>query len=312
MRWVTYRSAGARARVGIVVDGVVHGLDSDVTLLGLLEAGPEAMESAAAAARTRPLESKLVSEAEFCLPFRPPSIRDCGGFLQHMRNNRRLTGRDVDGDERFAQYPPFCFGNSSAAIGDGADVRIPPNCHEFDYELEIAAVIGAPGADIPLAKARDHIAGFMIFCDWSARDLQMAERGLFGGAKGKDCANSLGPALVTPDELEEYRSDRGYALQMTATVNGVQTTNGRWDQVDWDFDDMICYTSRGVVLMPGDVIGSGTVPSGCLMESYSLDPDNFRGYLAGGDEVVMAVEQLGQLRHRILPADPAQPLSSGY
>jgi 2-keto-4-pentenoate hydratase/2-oxohepta-3-ene-1,7-dioic acid hydratase in catechol pathway len=133
-----------------------------------------------------------------------------------------------------------------------------------------------------------------------------------GPAKGKDGANTLGPMLVTPDELEPYRSRNAFDLGMTGYVNGELVSEGCWDTIDWGFADMITYTSRGTHLRPGDVIGSGTVPSGCLFEHFALDPDGFRGWLQPGDEVRLVVEQLGELRQRVVPGVKPEPLSSGY
>lgn len=309
MRWVTYRS-GSQSRVGLVVDGTVHGGPGELTLIRLLEQGTANMRDVGKQIVKRPHELLDYNEVELLLPFRPPTIRDAAGFLQHLRNNARVLGNELD--PRFNQYPPFYFGNAAAAVGPGALIRTPPGTEQLDFELEIGAVIGKPGSDISVEDARDHIAGYLIFCDWSARDLHMAERGLFAPMKGKDFANSFGPILVTPDELADHRSAKGYDLRMTAYVNGEQVSDGLWSQVDWDFPDMIAFASRGVELIPGEVIGSGTVPSGCLLEAYAHDPDTFRGWLQPGDEVVMHVEQLGELRHSILPSNPAQRLSSGY
>jgi 2-keto-4-pentenoate hydratase/2-oxohepta-3-ene-1,7-dioic acid hydratase in catechol pathway len=216
-------------------------------------------------------------------------------------------------DERHLKFPPFYFTNPAAVIGPYDDVPIAPDSRMFDYELEIAAVIGKPGATIPLAQAEGHIAGYMLLCDWSARDLQMNEMPLrLGPAKGKDTANTLGPMLVTPDELEPFRSGQGFDLEMTGSVNGEQVSHGRWNTIDWGFADMITYASRGTRLRVGDVIGSGTVPTGCLFEHYATDPEHFRGWLQPGDEVQLAVEQLGELRHRVVEGVQAERLSSGY
>jgi 2-keto-4-pentenoate hydratase/2-oxohepta-3-ene-1,7-dioic acid hydratase in catechol pathway len=309
MRWVTYQS-GAQSRIGLVADGKIHGGPDGLTLLHLIEQGPDAMRETGERILERPDELLAQDHVRLLLPFRPPTIRDAAGFLQHLRNNARVLGNELD--PRFSQYPPFYFANAAAAVGPGAAIRTPAGTLQLDFELEIGAVIGKSGTDISVLNARDHIAGYLIFCDWSARDLHMAERGLFAPMKGKDFANSLGPMLVTPDELTDRASAKAYDLRMTASVNGEEVSDGNWSQVDWDFPDMIAFASRNVELIPGEVIGSGTVPSGCLLEAYSHDPDTFRGWLQPGDEVVMSVERLGELRHSILPSGPVQRLSSGY
>ncbi|MFI6937128.1 fumarylacetoacetate hydrolase family protein [Streptomyces sp. NPDC050287] len=156
-------------------------------------------------------------------------------------------------------------------------------------------MIGRPGRDIPRERALDHIADYTILCDWSARDLQLRELPLGAGpAKSMDGAITLGPLLVTPDEIESRRSGKGFALVMTAALNGKHVSEGRWDSIDWDFADMIAYTSRGTELRPCDVIGSGTVPTGCLFEHYATSPETFTGWLQPGDEVRLSIEGLGQ------------------
>ena len=133
-----------------------------------------------------------------------------------------------------------------------------------------------------------------------------------GPAKSKDGAITLGPLLVTPDEIETHRAGKGFALSMTAAVNGQQVSEGRWDSIDWDFADMIAYTSRGTELRPGDVIGSGTVPTGCLFEHYATQPESFRGWLQPGDEVHLSVERLGDIRQRIIAGPKPIQLSTGF
>lgn len=309
MRWLTYLSAAGDDRVGLVDGDTVLGAEPGVTMVDLLDAG----DLAAAAARISAAPSESVAPAGLTLraPLQPRSLRDFVGFLQHLRNCSGPANMTVDA--RHERYPPFYFSNVAAVIGPHDDVPVPPGCERFDYELEVAAVIGTGGADIAPADAWDHIAGYTLLCDWSGRDLQIDEMALgLGPAKGKDSANTLGPMLVTPDELEPFRNRRGFTAAMTGHVNGAQVSAGSWDDVDWGFDDMIAYASRGTRLRPGDVIGSGTVGSGCLFEHFALDPENFRGWLAPGDEVHLAVEHLGGIRHRIVEGRPVPPLSSGY
>ncbi|MBC3191120.1 fumarylacetoacetate hydrolase family protein [Pseudonocardia sp. C8] len=309
MRFVTYASAAGDDRVGLVDGDRVHGLEPGVTLLGLLES--DGLDAAGERAQADPVETVDLDGLTLRAPLEPRSIRDCMGFLQHLRNCSAAS--DLELDERHHQFPVFYFSNPAAVVGPYDEVPISPNCRRFDYELEIAAVIGKPGATIPLDRAEEHIAGYMLLCDWSGRDLQMNEMALrLGPAKGKDGANTLGPMLVTPDEIEPFRSKNAFALNMTGYVNGELVSEGSWDTVDWGFPDMITYTSRGTRLRPGDVIGSGTVPTGCLFEHFAMDPDGFRGWLQPGDEVRLVVERLGELRQRIVPGVPAEPLSSGY
>ena len=309
MRFVTYASPGGGDRVGVVVDTEIHGFEPGPTLVDLLDAGD--LEPQGRAATASPSEVVALEGALLRAPLQPRSLRDCAGFLQHLRNVSATA--DMPVDERHTRFPPFYFSNPAAVVGPADDVPIAPDSTMFDYELEIAAVIGKSGSTIPLAAAEDHIAGYLLFCDWSARDLQMDEMALrLGPAKGKDTANTLGPVLVTPDELEPFRSGRAFDLRMTGRVNDELVSDGNWSTIDWGFPDMITYASRGTVLRPGDVIGSGTVETGCLFEHYCTDPEGFRGWLRPGDEVRLAVEQLGEIRHRIVDGSPAERLSSGY
>jgi 2-keto-4-pentenoate hydratase/2-oxohepta-3-ene-1,7-dioic acid hydratase in catechol pathway len=238
----------------------------------------------------------------------PRSIRDHVGFLQHIRN---CTGGNLA--PGYAEVPTFYFSNTAAVIGPRDNVAVSPGCEQFDYELEVCAVIGRSGFNIPRGEAEDHIAGYMMLCDWSARDLQFREMAMgLGPAKGKDGANTLGPMLVTTDELESSRSEKGFDLSMTAHVNGELVSAGRWDSIDWDFADMITYASRGTWLHPGDVIGSGTVPTGCLLEHFAMAPNSFRGWLQPGDGVRLEVERLGVLQHRVVAGVAPEPLSTGF
>lgn len=309
MRFVTYTSLAGGDRVGIVQDDEVLGSGSAQSLLDLLDQGN--LRQAGERILGSPAERIPLAEAALRAPLEPRSLRDCAGFLQHLRNLSHAA--DMPVDDRHLRFPPFYFSNAAAVIGPYDDVPIAPDSVMFDYELEIAAVIGKAGANIPLGQAESHIAGYTILCDWSARDLQVNEMPLrLGPAKGKDTANTLGPMLVTPDELESFRSGQAFDLEMTAYVDGDLVSRGRWNTIDWGFPDMITYASRGTRLRAGDVIGSGTVETGCLFEHYAVDPGSFRGWLTPGTEVRLVVERLGELRHRIVEGVKAERLSSGY
>jgi 2-keto-4-pentenoate hydratase/2-oxohepta-3-ene-1,7-dioic acid hydratase in catechol pathway len=149
-----------------------------------------------------------------------------------------------------------------------------------------------------------------VFCDWSARDVQVRESTIgLGPAKGKDGATSIGPALVTPDELEPYRSGKGYRLGMRASVNGRDYGGGSWADIHWSFGQMLAYASRGTELRPGDVVGSGTVGTGCLLELSGLHGSERYPWLQPGDVVTVEVEQLGAITGRIVPGPALVPLS---
>lgn len=310
MRWVTYTTGGAQERVGLVVDETIYGLEPGTTMLDLLDE-QDGLAAAQQRVRRSPWETIPFDTARLCAPLRPRSIRDCTGFLQHLRNC--AAGGAFEVGQRYAQVPAFYFSNAAATVGPYDDVAISPGSQRFDFELEVCAVIGRAGANIERETAESYLAGYTVLCDWSARDLQMLDMAMgLGPAKGKDSANTLGPMLVTPDEIEPHRSGKGYALGMRAHVNGDLVGEGSWDQIDWDFADMISYASRGTRLVPGDVIGSGTVPTGCLMEHHAMNPDAFRGWLVPGDEVRLEVDGLGEICQKIVPSAPVHPLSTGF
>ena len=226
---------------------------------------------------------------------RPPSLRDFYAFEQHVATASRNRGRDVP--PAWYELPVFYFGNHSAIYGPNAGVPI-PRTEALDYELEIACVIGRAGRDIAVEDAEEYIAGYTIMNDWSARDIQREEVSVgLGPAKGKDFATSLGPWLVTPDELELFAlGDGRYNLSMVARVNGVERSRGNFRDIYYTFAQMIARASRDAVLYPGDVLGSGTVGSGCLLELTAGQGP----WLAEGDEVELEISGLGILRNQIV------------
>jgi 2-keto-4-pentenoate hydratase/2-oxohepta-3-ene-1,7-dioic acid hydratase in catechol pathway len=307
MRWVTYRSAAGAERAGLLQDGRVHGLDG--TLLALIESDG-GLAAAAERANAAPVEVVDLADVRLSAPIpRPPSVRDFLSFEEHLRNAGRAMGRSEVPPVWFEQ-PVFYFTNPAAIRGPDEEIPISPGCEKFDYEVEVAAVVGRAGSDLTPTEAEAHIAGYTIFCDWSARDVQARESTIgLGPAKGKDGATSIGPVLVTPDELEPYRSGKGYRLAMRASVNGRDLGGGSWADIHWSFGQMLAYASRGTQLRPGDVIGSGTVGTGCLLERSGLHGAERHPWLRAGDVVTIEVEQLGTITGRIVPGPALVPLS---
>ena len=303
MRWLTFRPPGGDERVGVLVEGRVHALGPGTRLIDLLGRLPEEGDRA----RSAPVGVFELEDVTLLPPIpQPPSIRDFYAFEQHAMTARKRRGLEMDPD--WYELPVFYFTNPAAVIGVGADVPVPPSS-SFDYELEVAAVVGVGGSDLDPATAEDHIAGFMVMNDWSARDLQAREMKLsLGPAKGKDSATTLGPYLVTPDELEPYRSGRAYALAMRAEVNGREYSRGSLDDIFWSFGEFLTYASRGTRLVPGDVVGSGTCGTGCILElSATHSPEEYP-WLQPGDEVVLEVEHIGRLRNRVVEGREPTPL----
>ncbi len=234
----------------------------------------------------------------------PPSMRDGYAFRQHVESARK--GRGLPMIPEFDHFPVFYFTNHAGVTGPG-DVSVQPKALErLDYELEIAIVIGRGGRNIPASKADEHIFGYTIMNDWSARALQTEEMKLnLGPAKGKDFATSLGPFLVTRDELKQSGhlkpSPAGELFHgvMTGTLNGKEYSRGNANTMNWTFAQIIERASYGVDLRVGDVIGSGTVGTGCFMElNGSKITDNL--WIKEGDTVIMEVEGLGRLENRVV------------
>jgi 2-keto-4-pentenoate hydratase/2-oxohepta-3-ene-1,7-dioic acid hydratase in catechol pathway len=307
MRWVTY-AGGDGERAGLVVDGAIHGLAGGQRLLDLLGDEGQKLSRAAEEAVASPAEVVSLEGASLQAPVPvPPSIRDFMSFEDHVLSSTRASGLEMD--PGWYENPVFYFSNPAAVCGPSDPVAVSPGSVEFDFELEIAAIIGLPGSDIAPEEAERHIAGFTIFSDWSARDLQLREmRQLLGPAKGKDSATTMGPMLVTPDELAPFRRDKGYDLKMTAAVNGVPYSSGNWASLYWSFAQMIAYASRGTRLVAGDVIGSGTVGTGCILELGRVHGEDRFPYLQPGDVVTIEVEQLGRIENTVHAGSPVLSL----
>ena len=235
-------------------------------------------------------------EVELLAPLpRPVSVRDFYAFEEHVKTARGKRGLDVVPE--WYEIPVFYFSNHLAIKGPEEEVARPENCRWLDYELEIACVIGKQGRNIPAAEAGDYIFGYCIMNDWSARDLQRQEMKVgLGPAKGKDFATSIGPWLVTKDELVPFQKDGRYDLEMKAAVNGKVLSAGNFETIHYSFAEMIERASADVTLYPGEVIGSGTVGTGCILE---LGTDVHR-WLEPGDEVSLEISGLGKLTNKII------------
>jgi fumarylacetoacetate (FAA) hydrolase len=208
----------------------------------------------------------------------PPSIRDFYAFEQHVKTAR--AGRGLDMPEEWYRIPVFYFSNPAVIYGAEAEIPYPQGTEELDYELEVAAVIGAEG----------QIGGFTIMNDWSARDLQRQEMKVgLGPSKGKDFATSLGPIVVTPDEFD------GSSATMVARVNGEERSRGELGDMYHSWDRIVEHAALNTQLHPGDILGSGTVGTGCILELGD------GRWLQPGDVVELEVEGIGVLRNRVGP-----------
>jgi len=309
MRWVTYRNTDdGTDRAGLILGGNVHGLPPGETLLSLLGDDGEGLERAGERAQRAPAEIVSLDGVILRAPIpQPPSVRDFYAFEQHVRTARQRRGLDMDPD--WYQLPVFYFSSPHCIAGPDEDVRIAPGSQEMDFELEVAAIVGMAGADLDAGSAHRNIAGYCVMNDWSARDIQRREMKLsLGPVKGKDFATSLGPMLVTPDELQSKESGRAYDLTMTASVNGVEYSRASLADIYWSFGEMLAYASRGARVVPGDVIGSGTCGTGCILELSLVHGGDQYPWLQPGDVVDLSVERLGRLRNVVTAASPVRPL----
>jgi 2-keto-4-pentenoate hydratase/2-oxohepta-3-ene-1,7-dioic acid hydratase in catechol pathway len=306
MRFATYHHADGAQRLGVLANGLIHGCWPGSGFPALL-ADPQRLRAVAEQAVARPAEVVRPADVTLDAPVPvPPSVRDFLAFEQHLST---VSGRDPDPD--WYRLPIFYFSNPAAILGPDADIPLPPGCLQFDYELEVAAVIGRPGRNLTPTEAQQHIAGYFVLCDFTARDIQAREmRLLLGPAKGKDAATSCGPYLVTPDELEPYRSGNAFDLQAAVWVNGSRYSRGNLNSMYWSFAELVSYASRGTQVLPGDVIGSGTVGGGCIMELSRLPGGGHYPWLRPGDEVVVEIETLGRLTHHVVEGPPLHPLRS--
>ncbi|MCR3750707.1 fumarylacetoacetate hydrolase family protein [Lentzea californiensis] len=296
MRFATYLHDG-RQQAGVLDDERLRPLGT-ASLIDVLGDLPGAAALAGPA-------GPHVSEVRLLAPLQPPTVRDFVTFEEHVEGMRAGSGVP----EQWYAAPTFYFGNPYAVIGPHDDVPVPPGSELLDFELEVAAVISREGRDLTPEQARDHIAGYTIFNDWSARDLQTAEMAVgLGPCKGKDTATTLGPWLVTPDELEHHRDADGLLrLTLTAEVNGRVVGSDLLSNMSWTFEEMVAYASRGAAVRPGDVLGSGTCGNGgCLAELWGRGAE--RHPLRPGDVVTLTVEGIGAISTTVVPGAEVKPL----
>ena len=251
-------------------------------------------------------KNKIVTEPQILAPIpHPSSFRDAYAFRQHVETSRMNRGLPMI--EEFDQFPVFYFSNHQAIQGPGKIFAMEKHFNRMDFELEVAIVIKKEGMNINAENADEYIGGFMILNDLSARELQMEEMKLnLGPAKGKDFASMFGPYLVTPKELETYKVEpkaghigNCYDLEMTCSVNGTEVSKGNFKDMHWTFAEIIERVSYGVKLFPGDIIGSGTVGTGCFLELNGTGKRENSTYeeqwLQPEDIVEMSVTGLGKL-----------------
>lgn len=325
MKFVSFLNSDNQERLGLYIDGKVADLQKSGSQLGisvpsdilsLMRGGEEALNNA------REIEKRLLikgftveTPVKMLAPVpHPTSCRDGYAFRQHVASARKNRG--VDMIPEFDEFPIFYFTNHNAVVGEG-DVEVElDHLHKLDFELEIAAVVGKYGKNVTAEEADDYIFGYTIMNDLSARLLQMEEMKLnLGPAKGKDFATVIGPWLVTPDELEEYKisTPKGniYKLSMKAFHNGTQVSQGNTKDITYTFAEILERVSYGVEIQPGEVIGSGTVGTGCYLELNGTWANEAKAkgeeftpiWLKDGDEMTLEITGLGSLKNKIVLSD---------
>lgn len=297
MKFVTYSASGTNARPGLLTGEGILPLPFD-TMLELIKAGEKGLD----AVRNTPRENLLpLNEARLHAPIpRPHTLRDFYAFEQHVRTANQNRGRDVP--ENWYKFPVFYFTNPNTIFGPNEEIPYPAYTEALDYELEIAVIVGKAGVNIQPEDASKHIFGYTIFNDWSARDVQREEMKVaLGPAKGKDFASSLGPVIATAEEFgPETEGKPGvHNAAMVARVNGEERSRGDFRDIYWSFGQILARASESVMLYPGDVIGSGTVGTGCLLELTKAQGP----WLQPGDVVELEIEGIGVLKNQVSPKD---------
>jgi 2-keto-4-pentenoate hydratase/2-oxohepta-3-ene-1,7-dioic acid hydratase in catechol pathway len=303
-------------RVAVVEeDGTLHpvpGARSLTELIGSGEGLPALLDRGAGSLDAPP--GPHISQVRLLPPLQPSSVRDFVTFEEHVEGVRRSVDGASGVPEQWYAAPTFYFTNPHAVFGPHDDIPVPPGSSVLDFELEVGVVIGREGHDLTPEQARDHIIGYTVFNDWSARDLQSAEMKVgLGPCKGKDTATTLGPVLVTADELEKYRDGDGFLrLSLTAEINGEVVGTDLLSNMSWTFEEMVAYASRGTRVMPGDVLGSGTCGNGgCLAELWGLRGERTPPPLKPGDTVTLTVEGIGTVSNTVVPGAAPVPLPAG-
>jgi fumarylacetoacetate (FAA) hydrolase len=317
MKIVTYTYNQSSA-LGLLIGKKIYPLNSIAsTMNDFLQLGESAMVKAKTIQESilnnrSNLKSVSLTETTLLAPVpNPASCRDAYAFRQHVATARRNRG--VEMIPEFDQFPIFYFTNHNAILGPTDDIIcMPDHMQKLDFELEAAIVIGKKGRNIKAIDADEYIAGYLIMNDMSARALQMEEMRLnLGPAKGKDFCTIIGPYLVTKDELTDKKVDTAeghdgdtYSLNMKCWVNGELLSEGNMKDMNWTFAEIIERCAYGADVFPGDVIGSGTVGTGCLLElngTHKLENPNYEPvWLKDGDVVEMEIEELGKIKNKIV------------
>ena len=312
MRLARWRVPGDDAvHEGLVVGSRVADLPAGTSIQDLLEAGLDrALEIGAQVEAGMPQDAAHVGAVTLLPPLRPATIRDFVTFEEHVEGMTASPDGVAHVPDEWYEFPTFYFTNPHSVLATGETVVFPAAAERRDFELEVAAVIGGvpgrDGAHLAPADADAHIFGYTIMNDWSARDVQAREMAVrLGPAKGKDFATTLGPVLVTADEFTDLIDDDGFLqLELEVLVNGTTIGTDLLGNMGWPFADLVAYASRDTRVVPGDVLGSGTSGRGCLAELWGRAGELVPAPLQPGDEVVVRVERIGEVRNVVGESRP--------
>ena len=307
MRFARYETGGAAADGVLGPGDRLHGLAAGQDIDGMIRLGglPALLDAGQAALSAAP--GPAAADVRLLPPLHPASIRDSVSFEAHIEGARKSQeGAQDPVPERWYAAPCFYFTNPHACIGAFDDVERFPGSEQFDLELEVGVVYGAHGRNLTPDQAAAGVVGYTIFNDWSARDIQRLEGQLpFGFFKGKDGAHTLGPYLVTADELEPYQTADGFLdLTMRAWINGELLGEDSLANMAWTFGELISFASRGAAVGPGDLLASGTCHRGCLTEIWGRAGERVPPPLVPGDVVTLEVEGLGTVRNTVIEPAP--------
>ncbi|GAA3755735.1 fumarylacetoacetate hydrolase family protein [Microbacterium kribbense] len=314
-QYARYVGPNGMVHTGRVQYGRLQDIPGDPEILDLLNAPAGVrrdLDVRAGRQQRLPLE-----EATLAVPVQPRAMRDFLVFEAHIAGMKKLDGPGTPVPAQWYEAPAFLFMNPWSVLPSGADIPMPPFTQRLDFELEVAMIVKDTVRDVPIEEAAEHIAGFCILNDWSARDIQAGEMRVgLGPSKGKDFANTLGPWLTTPDALEQYREGDRYALQMSVAVNGEVVGTDNLRNMSWSFEEMLVHASRDAWVGAGDVLATGTASQGALSERWARSGSLTPAPLQVGDVVTMTVEGLGTVSNRIVestsPAHTVPPARRTY
>jgi 2-keto-4-pentenoate hydratase/2-oxohepta-3-ene-1,7-dioic acid hydratase in catechol pathway len=311
MRFARYGHAGT-IRDAVLGDGdLLYELADGQDIDALIRRGGFAALRSAGTAALAGAPGPAVTDVRLLAPLHPASIRDSVSFEAHIEGARKSQEGAKDAvPQRWYEAPCFYFTNPHVCVGPYDDVERFPGSAQFDLELEVGVVYGEHGRNLTPEQAAAGIVGYTIFNDWSARDIQRLEGQMpFGFFKGKDGAHTLGPYLVTADELEPHKTADGLLdLTMRAWINGELLGEDSLANCAFTFEELISYASRGSAVAPGDLLASGTCSRGCLTEIWGRAGERVPPPLVPGDVVTLEVEGLGTVRNTIVEPAPCPPI----